>query len=106
MLRMPTHSRNDRVVDVLDRISRARIFGVANVAVVRGSRLAVDDHILQDRAETDGVVDLGFLLGREIDAFGVAATFNVEDARFAPAMLIVPDEPPPRISGKRGFTGA
>ena len=85
--------------DVLHRIGSPGIFCVADIAVIRRPGFAVDHHILEHRAEADGMVDLGFLLRGQIDALGVAATFNVEDAGLAPAVLIVSDKPPLRIGG-------
>jgi hypothetical protein len=39
----------------------------------------VINDVLEDRTETDSVEDLGLLLGRKVDALGVASTLDVED---------------------------
>ena len=80
---------------------RPGYFPLSDIAVIRfpfcyGSR--------HSRHRTEGShVDLWFLLRGKIDAFGVAATFDVEDAGFTPAVLIISDKPPRRIRGKRVF---
>ena len=56
---------------------------------------------LSRRAENGGLVFLG-----EVDEFGVATAFKVEDAVGAPAVLVVTDEGALRIGGKRGLAGA
>ncbi|MPM95658.1 hypothetical protein SDC9_142813 [bioreactor metagenome] len=46
------------------------------------------------------------MLLRQVDALGVAAALDVEDAPVAPAVLIVADQLAVRVSGQCGFAGA
>ena len=71
------------------------------------ARVGVDHHVLEDRAEpAGGRVDLRLGLGRQLDHLGVAAALEVEDARVAPAVLVVADEAPLRVARERGLAGA
>ena len=70
-------------------------------------RLRIEHHVLQHGAEAVGGVPdhrLGFLA--ELDALGVAAAFEVEDAVRAPAVLVVAEQRAVRIGGQRGLAGA
>lgn len=53
--------------------------------------------VFKDGSELDGIPNFWFLLFREINCFGVASAFDVEDACVAPAVLIVSDEPSLRV---------
>src|ERR1700733_12811083 len=106
MIGMTTHAGDDRLGDELYRIGSPGIFRVPDIAVIRSPCLAVDHYILEHRTKADRMVDLWFLLRGEIDALGVAATFDVEYASRTPAVLIISDKPPLRIRGKRSFSRA
>ena len=84
------------------------MFSVFEPSSKSGSRvLVVEHHVLQHRAEAlAGGVDLrlGFL--RQLDALGVAAAFEIEDAVLAPAVLVVADQRAVRVGGERGLAGA
>lgn len=83
---------NASVGDVLDRISAAGVLGDANVIVVGDAVERIVDDVFEDGTEADGGVDLGLLFRREVDALGVAATFDVEDTFVGPDVLVVADE--------------
>lgn len=63
--------------------------------------MLVKDDILQDRAEADGVVDLGLAALLETDALGVAAALDVEHTIVAPAVLVIANQRPRRVCRKR-----
>src|SRR4029077_7302540 len=42
----------------------------------------------------------------QLDAFGVAAAFEIEDAVRTPAVLVIADQRALRIGGERGLAGA
>src|SRR6185312_7647623 len=92
VLRMAAHARNHCIIDVLNWISYASVFGIAGVVVIRNPRLRSKDHIFQQGAEADGMPDLRLIFLRESDRFCVATAFKIEDSRRAPAVLIVPDQ--------------
>src|SRR5580693_8092906 len=80
-----------RILDEFYRIGAAGVLSKADVGIVDQTVL-IEHHVLQHRAKTDRLEDLRFVLGRQIDSLGVAATFDVEDAFVTPAMLIVADQ--------------
>ena len=99
MVGMTTHAGDDRLGDELYWIGSPGIFRVADIAVIRSPGFAIDHYILEHRAKADRMVDLWFLFRGEIDALGVAATFDVENAGRTPAVLIISDKPALRIRG-------
>lgn len=72
-------ARNLRVGNVLNRIRATCVFSDADVIVVGGAGDRIVDDIFENAAETDSIVDFWLLLSREVDAFGVATPFNVEN---------------------------
>ena len=94
------------VGDVVDRIADAGVLGQAAVVEVKLTSLFVHDDVLDQRAETDGVIDLRLVLFLEVDALCVAAALDVEDAVVCPAMLVVANELAVRVGGKGGLAGA
>jgi hypothetical protein len=89
--------------DELDRIGAARVLSDADVIVVWHTVRRVVDDVLQDRAEPNSVEDLGLLLGGEVDALGVAPSFDVEDACIGPDVFVVADEEAVGIGGEGCF---
>ena len=71
-----------------------------------GAGDGIDHHVLEHRAEADGLVDLRLGAGREADDLGVAAALEVEDAVVGPAVLVVADEAAGRVGAERGLAGA
>ena len=86
------HARDLGVLDVLDRVGAASVLGQGGIVVVDDTGDGVEDDVLEDGTEPDGVENIGLLLGGETNALGVAATLDVEDTRVAPAVLVVTDE--------------
>lgn len=60
------------VVNVLNGVGATSVLGQGRVIVVDITRDRVENNVLKDRAEADGVENVGFLLLRETDALGVA----------------------------------
>ena len=85
-------------------ISAARVFGDADIAIIHQMVLIHHD-ILKYCAEAQRLEDIRFLLRREINGFGITASFDVEDPIVAPAMLIVANKMAFGICGERGFAG-
>ena len=98
-------ARDLRVRDELDRVRAARVLRDAHVVVVGHARRRVVHDVLEDAAELDRVEDLGLLLRGEVDALGVAAALDVEDARVGPDVLVVADERAVGVGGERGLAG-
>src|SRR5574337_837603 len=101
----PTGGRG--VGDKGQRIGDAGVLGLRFVVEIGNAQFRVEDDVLHHRAEALGRrIDLGLGLARELDRLGVAAAFEVEDAAFAPAVLVVPDEDAVRVGGERRLAGA
>lgn len=86
------HAWDAGVGDVFDRVGTASVLGDSDVVVVGDTVDRVIDDVFEDGTEADGGVDLGLLFRREIDALGVATTFDVEDTFVRPDVLVVADE--------------
>ena len=94
------------VGDVIDRIGGAGIFRVGRVVQVQRAGGRVHHHIFQHRAEAfGGRENLRLRLAAQLDDLGIAAAFDVEDAVFAPAMLVIADQRARRIGRQRGLAG-
>jgi hypothetical protein len=50
----------------------AGVLGQSGIIVVDLTSIRVENYILQYGAELDGVENIGFLLGRQTDALGIA----------------------------------
>ena len=78
--RMPAHAGNQGVLDEIERIRRARVFGNRLGIEIELRESRVHGHVFQHGAEADGVPDLRLLFLGEPDALGIAAAFEIEDA--------------------------
>ena len=85
-------ARYPSIGNKLDRVRAACVLGDGDIVVVWLAICYVEDDVLEDRAEANGIVDLGLLFGGEVDALGVAPAFDVEDTRIGPYVLVVADE--------------
>lgn len=94
------HARNLGVLNVLNGVGAASVLGQGSVVVVDNTGGRVEDDVLKDGTELDGVENIGFLLSRKTNALGVATTLDVEDTLVSPAVLIITNEGTLRISGK------
>ncbi len=95
----------DAVLDMCDGVGRSRVLGHASVVIIRVSGFRGHD-IFEHRSEADGIVDLGLVFRRKLDALCIATAFEVEDPALAPAMLVVTDQAACRVGGKGGFSGS
>lgn len=93
------------VLDVLDGVSAAGVLGQGGIVVVDNTGDGIEDDVLEDGTELDGVENVGLLLGGQANALGVASTFDVEDAPVSPAVLVVTDQSTLRVSGEGGLAG-
>jgi len=93
------------VRDEVQRIGATGVFGARGVVEV-GHAGFIKDDVLEHGAEAlGGRVDFRLGFGRQADGLGVAAAFEVENAVFAPTMLVVADQRALRVGRKRGLTG-
>jgi hypothetical protein len=80
------------VLNVLNGVSTAGVLGKGVIIVVDNTSDRVEDDVLEDGTELDGVENVGLLLGGETDGLSVATALDVEDTRVGPAVLVVTDE--------------
>ena len=52
------------------------------------------------------MIDIRFGFFVEVDDFGIAAAFEIEDAVIVPAMFVIANEQALRIGGKGGFASS
>ena len=102
--RLSADARDNRVGDIVERIADTRVFRVTAVAVIRCSFFVVDD-VFDNGAGLDRVPDFRFAFTGQVDAFRVAAAFEVEDTVGAPAVFVIADQTSLRIGGESGLAG-
>ncbi len=93
------------VVDEFDGVGSSGILGEGGVSKVDIVVVVVDD-VFEDGSVVEGVVDIGFGFGAEVDGFGVASAFDVEDSGIGPDVFVVADEFAIWVGGEGGFAGA
>lgn len=93
------------ILDVLNGVGATGVLGEGGIIVVDNAGDGVEDGVLEDGAEADGVENIGLLLGGEANALGVAATLDVEDTGVGPAVLVVTDQLALGVSGQGGLAG-
>src|SRR5690606_26395025 len=94
------------LVDVFQRVGRTGVLRLRHVGVIRNARDRIHHHVFQYRTELDGVPDHRLVLLRQVDALGVATTFDIEHHALAPAVLVVTDQVTLRVGGEGGLAGA
>ena len=105
--RMAGHLRRQVIFDVVQGIGAAGVFGERVVVEIEPARERVEHDVFQDGAEAARAgVDLRLGLGREANDLGVAAVLEIEDAVFAPAVLVVADQVARGVGRKRRLAGA
>ena len=99
------NTRNLSVRDIFNWVCTTGILRDADVLVVGSAVQWIVDDVLEDAAVLDGVENIGFLLSGQVNALGVASTFDVKDTRVRPDMLIVSDEQTVGVGRKGGLSG-
>src|SRR5579871_6760248 len=89
----------------MQRIGNAGILGDRAIVEIDAAGIAEEPYIFHQGARTNGLVDLGFFLLTQVNAFGVTAAFEIKHVIAAPAMLVVPDQAPAGIGAKSSFAG-
>lgn len=97
------NTRDLSIGDKLNRVGATSVLSDADIVIIRNSGNRAVDDILKDAAKFDGIENVRFFLGREIDALGVTSAFNVKDTSVRPDVFVVTDEKAVRISGECGL---
>src|SRR5215472_5696720 len=103
---MSANAGNNRILDEIHGVSRARILRLAVVVVVWNTRVGIERNVLEHAAKAQRIPNLGLVLLRQLDALRVASAFEVEHAVSTPAMLVVADQIARRVRRKRGLACA
>jgi len=74
------HARNLRVVDEFNWVRTPSVLGYADIIVIWQTSDGIVDDVLEDAAETNGIIDIGFIFGGEVNTFGITTSFDVENA--------------------------
>ena len=88
--RMACHAGDLRAVDELDGIGAACVLRDAGVGKIDADFLL--HYVFQHRTKAQRLEDIRLVLWGEVDGLGVTAPFDIEDAVFAPAMLVVANQ--------------
>lgn len=88
------------IVNEVDGVACSCVLGDGGVIIVWLSSSAIINDILQDRTESNSIVDFRFFLLAQANALGVASSFNVEDTSVGPDVLVVTDESSLRVGGE------
>ena len=92
-------------LNVLQRVAAATVFRQPCIAVVSVT-LLVEHHVLDDRSSANSIPDDRFILAAEIDGFGVAAPFDIENGPLRPAVLVIANKVAIRVRRERSFARA
>ncbi len=95
------------VRDEVERVRGTRVLGLGAVVEIDHAGVFVEHAVLEHRAEARACgIDLRLGLLRQLDALGIAAALEIEDAVRAPAVLVVADQRAVGIGRQRGLAGA
>ena len=97
--------RAHNVFDVVNWIAYTCVFCCALVGEVDFS-VFVHCHVFEQRVAADGVENVWLRLFVQVDDFGIASAFKVEDAFVVPSMFVVADEFALGVGGECGLSGS
>ena len=97
--------RLHNVVDVVDRVGNAGVFGFGCVVEVDRAVGTYGD-VFQQRIAADGMEDIRLSFFRQTNGLRVATAFEVKHAVVIPAVLVIPNQTTFWIGRQGGFTGA
>src|SRR5947208_395135 len=97
---MTAHALFNDVIDEIDGEGRPGVFSQRIILIEWHACLLIKHYILINRAKAHGMPDLRLILLREINTLCITAALKVEDAIFAPAMLIITNQAAIRVGRK------
>lgn len=100
------NARNLGIWDILDGIGATCVLSDTNIVVVWDPRLGVVDNVFEDTAKPNGIEDIWLLFRRQVSAFGVTTTFNIENTGVGPDMLIIANQKTIGIGRQGRFSSA
>src|SRR6266852_4610070 len=106
VLRVPSDAGKHRIVYEVQWIRGTRVFGDRIVGIVGDFALFVENHVLKHRTTPNGIPDLWLALLGEVNALRVAASFEIENPRVAPTVLVISDQVAIGVCGQSGLASA
>ena len=94
----------DYVVDMVNWVRHARIFGLRCIGIVDHA-LRIDADIFEQRVASNGLENIGFVFAAKLDHLGVTAAFKIKYTAIVPTVFIVTDELALRVGRQGGLTG-
>ena len=86
---MPANTGHLGVSNELYWIGAARVLRDARVGVVHFTQFLIEHHVFQYGAKMERLKDIRLGIMRQIDRFGIATAFDIEDSAITPDMLII-----------------
>ncbi len=90
---------------MINGVADPGVLGNRGICIVHSTTTPLKGCVLQQCTKLDRIIDHRFFPWRQVNRFGITATFKIENAGIGPPVLIVSDQPSVRIVGKRRFTG-
>lgn len=97
---------NLSVFDEFQWIAGSCVFGEGGIEIVDLLGFWIEDDVFEDSSELDGSKNFWFFIFVEVNAFGIAAAFDVKDTLVGPDMFVVTDEFSVTDGAEGGFTGS
>ena len=94
------------VLDVMNRVGSAGVFGERIVVEVDHSRFGIENGVFKDGSEFDRVEDFRFAFSGKVNAFCVTTAFNIDNALVGPVVFVVADKLTTRFGGERSFSSS
>jgi hypothetical protein len=92
------------VLNVVNGIRNPGIFSHLAVGIVHFAGSGFKPAVFQKRAEPDGFVNIGFAFFAQVDDFGIASTFEIENLFSGPAVFVVANQFAVRVGRECGFS--
>ena len=95
-----TGFRTDDIINMVNRVRHAGVFCQRNITEINYA-IVIENDIFKQSIAADGLIDIRFFFRVEINRLGVTTAFKIKHALIIPAMFIITDQHPVRVSRKR-----
>lgn len=102
-MRMASHLALEIIVDKVNWVRHATVLGLRYVVVIDLFRRSIDRDVLKHSTRFNCIVNVRFIFDRQVNSFGIASTFEIENSIIIPSMLIISDQESVRISRECGL---
>ena len=101
---MACHLALEIIVDKVNWVRHTTVLGLRNVVVIDLLRRSIDRDILKHSTRFNCIINVRFILDRQVNGFCIASTLEIEDSIIIPSMLIISDQESVRISRECGLS--